>query len=65
MEAVLIEVDKKSDITFLLGLAKKLGMPAKALSKVEIEDWKLAQKIDAGLKTESASRAEIMKVLDK
>lgn len=65
MEAVIINVEKKSDITFLIGLAKKLGMSAKALTHNEIEDWKMAQKINAGMKTSSVSRNEVMKALGK
>ena len=65
METVLINVEKKSDIAFLVNLAKKLGMSAKPLTHNEVEDWKLAQKIDAGMKTKSASRNEVMKALGK
>jgi hypothetical protein len=65
METVLINAEKKSDITFLLHLAKKLGMSAKALSRAEIEDWQLAQKIESGMKSGAASRKEIMKALEK
>ena len=65
MEAVIINVEKKSDITFLIGLSKKLGMSAKALTHNEIEDWKMAQKINAGMKTLSVSRNEVMKALGK
>jgi hypothetical protein len=65
METVLINVEKKSDISFLVSLAKKLGMSAKPLTRAEVEDWKLAQKIDAGMKTPSVSRGEIMKALGK
>jgi hypothetical protein len=46
-------------------LAKKLGMSAKALTKTEIEDWKLAQKIEAGMKSSKVSRSEVMKALGK
>lgn len=63
METVLIKVKKKSDINFLLELADKLGMSAKALSKTEIEDWHLAQKIEEGMKSSSVSREDIMKAL--
>ena len=49
METVLINVEKKSDIAFLLNLAKKLGMSAKALTHSQVEDWKLAQKIESGM----------------
>ena len=63
METVLIKVKKKSDIIFLLELAEKLGMSAKALSKTEIGDWQLAQKIEDGMKSPSVSRESIMKSL--
>lgn len=65
METLLINVEKKSDITFLMNLVKKLGMTSKALTHSEVEDWKLVQKIEAGMKTSSVSRTEVMKVLDK
>ncbi len=65
MEAVLINVEKKSDIVFLIGLAKKIGLSAKALTKAELEDWKLAQKIEAGMKASTISRKEVMKGLGK
>ncbi|MEP6646274.1 MAG: hypothetical protein ABJC12_04235 [Saprospiraceae bacterium] len=61
METVLIKVEKKSDIAFLVSLAKKLGMSAKALTHAEVEDWKFAQKIDAGMKTLNVARKEVMK----
>lgn len=63
MEAVLINVEKKSDIAFLLGLAKKLGMSATALTQAQIEDWLLAQKIDEGMKTGNVSREEVFAVI--
>lgn len=65
METVLINVEKKSDKDFLIRLAKKLGMTAKALTQAEVEDWNLAQKIEAGMKTSSVSRSEVMKALRK
>lgn len=65
MEAVLINVEKKSDVTLLVSLAKKMGMSAKSLSKVEVEDWQLAQRIESGMKSKNVQRKEIMKALDK
>ncbi len=65
METVLIGVKKKSDIAFLISLAKKLGMSAKALTQAEVEDWNLVQKIESGMKTSNVSRNEVMKALDK
>ena len=65
METVLINVDKKSDLSFILNLAKKMGMSAKALTHAQVEDWKLAQQIEKGMKTSSVSRKEVMKALGK
>ena len=65
METVLINVEKKSDLAFLLSLAKKLGMSAKALTHTQVEDWKLVQKIEAGMKSATVSRSEVMKTLGK
>jgi hypothetical protein len=65
MESVLINVEKKSDISLLLSLAQKMGLTPKALSKEEIEDWKFAQQIEKGMKTTHVSREEIMKALGK
>jgi hypothetical protein len=65
METVLINANSKSDIALLLSLAKKMGMKAKALTKAEAEDWELVQKIEAGMKSGSATRSEIMKALGK
>ncbi len=65
MEAVLINVPKKADIAFLLSLAKKLGMEAKALTHAEVEDWELVQKIEAGMKSPEVSRKAVMKALGK
>ena len=65
MEAVVVSANKKSDLTILVSLARKLGMSAKSLTKTEIEDWQLAQKIETGMKTAKVSRAEVMKVLSK
>ncbi|CAN5770917.1 hypothetical protein BH11BAC7_BH11BAC7_27070 [soil metagenome] len=65
METVLISVEKKSDIAFLVSLAKKMGMSAKPLTHAEVEDWQLAQKIESGMKYKNINRGEIMKALGK
>ena len=65
METILISADKKSDLTILLNLAKKLGMTTKALTRAEVDDWKFAQKIEAGMKTATTSRSSVMKALGK
>jgi hypothetical protein len=65
METILISGAKKSDLAVLLDLAKRLGLSTKSLSRAEVEDWKLAQKIEEGMKTASVSRSAIMKALGK
>jgi hypothetical protein len=65
METVLINVEKKSDVSFLVSLAKKLGMRARALSRSEVEDLNLAGMIEEGMKTPKVSRKSVMKALGK
>ena len=65
MESVIINAKNKSDISLLISLAKKLGMSAKTLTRAEIEDWQLVQKMEAGMKSGNASRADVMKALGK
>ena len=65
METILISGAKKSDLAVLLDLAKRLGLATKSLSRTEVEDWKLAQKIEEGMKTSTVSRSAIMKALGK
>jgi hypothetical protein len=65
METILISGAKKSDLAVLLDLAKRLGLSTKSLSRAEVEDWKLAQKIEEGMKTSTVSRSAIMKALGK
>jgi len=55
----------KGDITLLINLAKKLGMSTKTLTRSEIEDWQLVQKMEEGMKSGNASRNEVMKALGK
>jgi len=64
MESVLINSENKSDIALLLSLAKKLGMNARTLTKAQVADWQLAQKIEAGMKSPDVNRSEVMKALE-
>jgi hypothetical protein len=61
METVLINLEKKADLAFLMNLVEKLGMKAKALTRAEVEDWQLEE----GMKTPSVKRSEVMKELKK
>lgn len=64
MESTLLSSESKSDMRVLIELAKKLGMKVKQLTEQEIEDWILARRIEEGMKTGKASRAEVMKALE-
>jgi hypothetical protein len=65
MESTLLSSESKSDMRVLIELAKKLGMKVKQLTEQEIEDWVLARRIETGLKSGTASREQVMQVLDK
>ena len=64
MESVLINAENKSDIALLVSLAKKLGMNARTLTKAEIADWQLVQKIETGMKSPDVSRSDVLKALE-
>jgi hypothetical protein len=63
MEAVVIEVKNESDIKFWLNLAKKTGTKAKSINTKDIEDSRLADLIEKGMKSKTVSRQSIMEVL--
>ena len=63
MEAVVIKPRSRSDVRFLLDFAKRMGVLAKTIDTKKIEDAKFVSMIEEGLRTESVSRSEVMKVL--
>lgn len=63
METVIIKARTKSDIKFLLDLAKRIGVSAKTVNTDELEDAQLISLIEEGLKTPNVNRSEIMKAL--
>jgi|GEM_PF-648660 hypothetical protein len=63
MEAVVIEVKNDADIKFWLNLAKKTGTKAKTINTEDIEDSRLADLIEKGMKTKSVSRESVMELL--
>jgi len=65
METVVIKARTKSDMRFLLDFAKRIGASAKAINTEELEDIHFVSLIEKGLKTESVSRNEVMKVLKR
>ena len=65
MEAIIIEVKNESDIKFWLNLAKKTGAKAKSIDTADIEDSRLADLIEKGMKTKSVTRASVMEILEQ
>ena len=63
MEAIVIEVKNESDIKFWLYLAKKTGSRAKSIDTERIEDSRLADLIEKGMKTKNVSRESVMEIL--
>lgn len=63
MEAVVIEVKSNEDAKFWLNLAKKTGAKAKSINTEDIEDSRLADLIEKGMKTAAVSRESVMEVL--
>jgi len=65
MEAIIIELQNQADIKFWLNLAKKTGTRAKSIDTENLEDARLADLIEKGMKTQSVSRESIMEILGK
>lgn len=63
MEAIVIEVKNEADVKFWLNLAKKTGTKAKSIDTEELEDARLADLIEKGMKTKSVSRESVMEML--
>jgi hypothetical protein len=63
MKAIIINIDKKSDLIFLLSLMKKLGIASKMLSNAQVKDWNLAKKIKTRMKSGNVGRSKIIKTL--
>ena len=64
METALLSSESKSDMQILLQLAKKLGVKVKSLTQDEIEDWVLAKRIEAGMKSGKATIEQVMNALE-
>ena len=64
METALLNSESKSDMQILLQLAKKLGVKVKSLTQDEIEDWVLAKRIEAGMKSGKATIEQVMNALE-
>ena len=63
MEAIVIEVKNEADVKFWLNLAKKTGTKAKSINTENLEDARLADLIEKGMKTKYVSRESVMEIL--
>ncbi len=63
MESILITPTNKSDVQFLSQVLERLGIPAKILSKEEIEDAGLSLIMKSVDRSKKVNRTEIMKKL--
>jgi hypothetical protein len=63
MEAIVIEVKNEADVKFWLNLAKKTGARAKSIDTDNLEDARLVDLIEKGMKTKSVSRESVMEIL--
>ena len=63
MEAIVIEVKNEADIKSGLNRTKKTGTKAKSIDTEDIEDSRLADLIEKGMKTKSVSRESVMEIL--
>lgn len=63
MEAIVIEVKNEADVKFWLNLAKKTGTKAKSINTENLEDARLADLIEKGMKTKQVSRESVMETL--
>lgn len=64
-ETAILQSDSKEKIKLLLKLAKELGIKSKVLSVSEAEEYYLSTAITEGMKTDDASRDDVMKALKR
>ena len=64
-ETAILQSDSKEKIKLLLKLATELGIKSKVLSVSEAEEYYLSLAIEDGMKTDEASRDDVMKALKR
>ncbi|PWK16654.1 hypothetical protein LV89_04870 [Arcicella aurantiaca] len=65
MNAILLEGQSSQNMKLLLSLAQTLGIKAKKVSTTQLEDHLLASQIEAGMKTSTVSKQDILKALGR
>lgn len=64
MNAILLEGESNKNVKLILNLANKLGVKAKKISSVQLEDHILAMKIEDGMKTKTVNKLDILSALN-
>lgn len=62
MNAILLESPSTQNMKLLLALAEKLGVKAKKMNEVELEDFFIAEDIAKGMKTATVSKESVMSI---
>ncbi len=65
MKNIIISAENKSNIKLIVNLAEKLGMKAISLTKSQVEDWNVIEKINKGMSSKSVSSKAIFKALSE
>ena len=65
MKTAIVKIKNKEEENFLKALFKKTKIKARFLSPDEMEDSIFAKLIDEGMKTETVSKASVLKLLRK
>jgi hypothetical protein len=65
MNAILLEGQSSQNMKLLLSLAQTLGIKAKKVSATQLEDHLLASQIEAGMKTSTVSKQDILQALGR
>jgi hypothetical protein len=65
MQAILLDTDSKSDLKLLMEIAKKIGIKAKTLSEVDMEELGLVHAIKSGKTDEYVDTNSFLKKLRK
>jgi hypothetical protein len=64
MNAILLEGESNQNVKLILNLAHKLGFKAKKVSQNQLEDHILAMKIEAGMKSDTVSKLDVLNILN-
>lgn len=65
MNAILLEGQSNQNMKLLLSLAHSLGIKAQKIPSAQLEDYLLASEIEAGMKTVTVKKQDILTALGR